>query len=251
MRIDPEISGASIVLVGSLNPRIFTPDWFARNKLLTATEAEAAELEVVHEELTAFRMNWLNVRVEKQRFIAETNEAPFIRLCDLTVRVFKEFLIHTPLGRMGINRMIHFNVGDENTRNRVGRVLAPLEPWGAWGAEISKGDELITKKAREKELDFETLRKRGGMMSLVMQQSYTGDDRPAGYIQVTTQPSVKIRQGAGIYMCVNDHYEIKDADEPAGAEAIIEMLPKQFEKSIERSEAIIDQVMALSKAIAK
>lgn len=38
--IEPEISTTSVVLVGSLNPTIFTPDWFARHGLLSDKEAE-------------------------------------------------------------------------------------------------------------------------------------------------------------------------------------------------------------------
>ncbi len=57
MRIQPELSEISIVLVGSLNPRIFTPDWFARNGLLTGREADEADLDVVHAQLVLLRFS--------------------------------------------------------------------------------------------------------------------------------------------------------------------------------------------------
>ena len=34
MRIEPEISGVSVVLLGDFNPAIFTPAWFALHGLL-------------------------------------------------------------------------------------------------------------------------------------------------------------------------------------------------------------------------
>ena len=34
MRIEPEISGVQVVLVGDFNPAIFTPAWFALYRLL-------------------------------------------------------------------------------------------------------------------------------------------------------------------------------------------------------------------------
>lgn len=42
----PEISAGSIVMVGSFNPSIFHPQWFARQGLLSPAEADAAELKV-------------------------------------------------------------------------------------------------------------------------------------------------------------------------------------------------------------
>ena len=34
MRIEPEISGVAVVLLGDFNPAIFTPAWFAMHELL-------------------------------------------------------------------------------------------------------------------------------------------------------------------------------------------------------------------------
>ncbi|MDE2492676.1 MAG: hypothetical protein KGL97_02115 [Alphaproteobacteria bacterium] len=230
MRIEPEISGASVVLLGSFEPRIFTPYWFAYNNILTAAEADAAEVEVIHSTITVFRMKWLSLRVEEERLIAETTEAPFIRLSDLVVRTFREFLNQTPIGRMGINRTVHFNVGDEATRNQIGRKLAPLEPWGEWGKVLEEGDAL----------------QRGGMINLTMQKRVT-DDRDSGHIHVSVQPSVKIRENAGIFVGVNDHYEVKDFSKVIGCDKIIAILSDQFQKSILKSEWIVDQIMALKK----
>ena len=205
MRIEPELSTFAVVLVGSLNPRIFTPDWFARNALFTAEQADAAEIEVIHSEIAIFRMEWLLIRVEQQRFIAETNEAPYVRLSDLVVRTFKEFLPHTPLGRMGINRSVHFNVGSFEARERIGNRLAPKEPWGDWEPLIAagEGDE------------------HGGLRSLVMEQRKV-DDRPKGCIRAKVEPSTRIGGGrTGIYMEINDHFELEDAKAAVGCEEII------------------------------
>ena len=229
MRIEPEISQVTIVLVGNLNPRIFAPDWFVRNGLFTAEQAEAAETEVIHAEIALFRMEWLTVRVERQRFIAETTEAPYVRISDLVVRTFKEFLPHTPIGKMGINRRVHFDVGSSEARDQIGEQLAPKEPWGEWGPLIAAGGS----------------EKHGGMISLAMEQRKV-DDRPKGHIRATIQPSVKIGEGrTGIFMDINDHYEIEHADEVVGCEEIIQMLEKTFDASISRSDWIIEQIMRL------
>ena len=72
MLIVPEISGTSIVLVGSFNPAIFTPAWFEMHRLLPEGTAEIAKLEVAHAQATAFSAEWLHLNVVAERFSVET-----------------------------------------------------------------------------------------------------------------------------------------------------------------------------------
>ena len=46
MRIEPEISGVGVVLLGDFNPAIFTPAWFALHGLLPESAADNAELQI-------------------------------------------------------------------------------------------------------------------------------------------------------------------------------------------------------------
>jgi len=233
MQIEPEDGNVSIVLVGDLNPASFHPAWFEANHLLTAEEVDGAHLELVHREIALFRVGeWLNVRVEPSRFVAETREAPYVRLSDLVLRTFKTCLNHTPIRMLGINRRVHFSVGDEPTRNRIGKLLAPQEPWGEWAPRLAEG-------AGEKH---------GGMISLTMQQTHL-DDREKGYIRAKIEPSPVIKGSAGIYMEVNDHYEFDEYVATMGAEPMMDLLAKVFESSIRRSEWIIDQVMGLKDRV--
>ena len=48
MRIEPEISGVSVVLLGDFNPAIFTPAWFALHDLLPESVADDADLRIAH-----------------------------------------------------------------------------------------------------------------------------------------------------------------------------------------------------------
>lgn len=229
MRIQPELGDVALVLVGSLNPRIFTPDWFARHGLFTDKEAEASEVEVVHAQITSFRMEWLNIRVEQERFQAQIAEAPYIRVYDLVLRTFRELLPHTPLTKLGINRQVHFDVGDLQIRDKIGEMLAPKEPWGEWASFLSAGAD----------------KEHGGMSSLTMQQRKV-DDRPKGYISACIEPSAVIGSGrTGIFIRINDHYEVTQPESVIGCEEIVEILDKNFEASIKRAEWIIDQIMKL------
>ena len=94
MRIVPEISGTSIVLVGSFNPAIFTPAWFELHGLLPKGTAESAALELAHPQATVFNAEWLNLNVGIERLMAETTQSPDVRVRDLMVRTFKEHLNH-------------------------------------------------------------------------------------------------------------------------------------------------------------
>lgn len=228
MRIEPEISGVNVVLLGDFNPAIFTPAWFVLHGLLPEDVVETAELRIAHQQVTEFVAHWLRIQVTAERFFAETLQAPHIRLCDLVARTFKEYLHHTPIRAFGINRDVHFRVRSFAERDRIGRTLAPVEPWGAWGQRLR--------------LDGEE----SGMKSLTMSR-VNPDTRPTGgEINVTVEPSIRIGEGrTGVYVRVNDHYVIENT-ELGTAERLMELFEGNFDISLKRSHGIIDHVMSLA-----
>ena len=229
MRIEPEIDGVSIVLVGNFNPAIFTPSWFALYDLLPKSVADSAELEIAHPEITLFRADWLTLEVSKDKFKAETLLAPHIRVRDLVVRVLKEYLYHAPLRAFGINRNVHFRVPDFGARDRIGRTLAPVKPWGTWGQHLGTSGH------------------QGGMTSLTMRQA-TVEGRPADdQINVTVEPSNRIVDAPGVYVAVNDHYTAGEADGHESGRRLMEILEQNFDSSVATGEKIIDHIMSLSE----
>ena len=228
MRIEPEISSVSVVLLGKFNPAIFTPAWFALQGLLPESAATSANLQVAHQQVTVFSTEWLHLNVTADRFMVETLQAPYIRLRDLVVRLFKEYLHHTPLNALGINRDVHFQVRSSAERDRIGRTLAPVEPWGVWGHDLG--------------LDGE----HGGMTSLTMSQINPEGRPTGGRINVKVEPSNKIGRGRlGVYVQVNDHYAIDDAS-PGAGERLIRLLENNFDTSLNRSNSIVDHIMSLA-----
>ncbi|MDE2984916.1 MAG: hypothetical protein OXU69_09440 [Gemmatimonadota bacterium] len=126
MRIVPEISGMQIVLLGQFNPAIFTPAWFAHNKLLREGLEKSAQVQVIHPQIAAFTADWLHLQVTNEQFRAETQQAPYARLCELVVRTFSECFHHTPLTGFGINRNVHFLVSDpefSSSRSRSDEII--------------------------------------------------------------------------------------------------------------------------------
>ena len=68
MRIEPEIGGCSIVLLGHFNPLIFSPLWFARNKLSTEAQAEEAIASIIHPEVAILKIGKMQLQVQHTRF---------------------------------------------------------------------------------------------------------------------------------------------------------------------------------------
>ncbi len=229
MGIEPEISGVSVVMLGDFNPAIFTPAWFVLHGLLPEDVADNAELRIAHRQVTEFVAEWLRIQVTSERFFAETLQAPHVRLCDLVARTFREYLHHTPITALGINHDVHFRVESFAERDRIGRTLAPVKPWGAWGQNLG--------------LDGES----GGMMSLTMSQ-IEPDGRPkGGQINVTVEPSVRVGKGrTGVNVRVNDHYAIENTN-LGSAGRLMDLFEGNFDISLERSNGIIDHIMSLAK----
>lgn len=227
MRIEPEISGVDIVVRGDFSPAIFTPAWFALHDLLPKGAADNADLKVAHQQVTAFDADWLRLQVTVDSFSADTSQAPWVRVRDLVVRVFKEHLIHTPLRAFGVNHGVHFRLENAEERDRIGRTLAPTAPWGACGHALRLDGEY------------------GGMTSLTMSQLRPEGRAAGGQINVTVEPSARIPGALGVYVRVNDHYAI-DVGASETAERLISLLEENFEGSLKRSEEIIDQVISLA-----
>ena len=228
MRIEPQISGVGVVLLGSFNPAIFTPAWFSLHEILPKSAADNADLQVAHGQLVVFSTEWLQLQVTPDRFQATTQQGPYVRVRDLVVRVFREHLFHTPVKAIGINRDIHFRAASPAARDRVGRRLAPVEPW----REIAEMLEL----GGEDE----------GMTSLTMRGSRPDGRLPGGQINVTVEPSVRIDEGrSGIYVHVNDHYAMDDTARDGRAK-LFGFLEDGFELSIRRADDIVNHVMSLA-----
>jgi hypothetical protein len=230
--VDPELNGVNIALVGRFNPSIFQPYWFCAHDLISEEAAKSADISVIHPDITAFAIETqFGLQVTSDRFSIDRAVAPWILICDLVVRIFSVLLPHTPIGRMGINRVLHFRVKDAATREKIGLLLAPREPWGEFGKKVSGGEGM----------------KHGGLQSLTLIQRDV-EGRPHGWIQAKVEPSAKVGLAqTGIYMEVNDHYEIENWNAPKDALDIIRILERNFDTSIATSESIINQIMSLGQ----
>ncbi len=213
----------SVVLIGNFNPRIFQPSWFAKTGVIGDEESENADIEIIHNEIVKFQIDWVKIHIERNRFIAELKQPPNIRLYDFILKTFRELLLHTPIWMLGINMQVTADTGSIENRDKIGKALAPPEAWGEWSNDIQK----------------QTDDTHGGMQSLSMRQNVL-DDRERGYIQAKIEPSKTIR--SGVYIETNDHYESLEGENVEGCQEIMSIFENRFDDSLKRSEWIIKQV---------
>ncbi|MGQ0602265.1 MAG: hypothetical protein ACT4QE_11315 [Anaerolineales bacterium] len=218
MQREPELQAHSIVLLGTFNPVLFHPAWFAYNNLISQPHADSAKVEIIHPKAAIFKTEWLHINVLDDRFHASTIDASaFESLRDLVFGVFK-LLAYIPLRAMGLNREYHFRSKSEDTWHRVGHILAPKEHW--------KG-----------------LLNDAGTRSLTIEG--TRPDGLSGYIRAKVEPSNRVKHG--VFIEVNDHFDLNSGQEmqnPSTEEAL-EIITQHWEESLRRSDAIASMVASL------
>jgi hypothetical protein len=207
-----KLSGASVVLVGSFNPAIFQPEWFARNGLLPQGEVDSAEMQVIHPQLCQFETERFTFQITTDRFTGMTKPNTIADpLRDLILGTFF-VLEHTPVTAMGMNRMLHFAFPNEEAWHRLGDKLAPKAPW--------KG----------------ILEGRPGMRNL---EIITFRETPKGSsVMVKIQPSVLVP--LGVYFEVNDH---NLASEGTGLKSLMEILRGEWESSQKKGDEIARHIL--------
>ncbi|MBX3429851.1 MAG: hypothetical protein KF779_09735 [Hyphomonadaceae bacterium] len=225
MKYEPQIQAANIVVRGTFNPAIFSPAWFALNKVITPQELTAASVEIVHADISRFSINPIKVAVVQDSVTVECLQEPYIRLAEFVLHTFR-LLHHTPVSQVGINYQVHFNLSSWEQRVNVGRALAPLDPWGAWGKAIESANTPSTT---------------GGMNSLTMQQN--APDGRSGHRWIRVEPSSQLDPHTGIFMGTNDHYNITTADQLNSVAELIKIIETNFDASINWSKNEVASMM--------
>ncbi|MGB6265259.1 MAG: hypothetical protein WBF56_05905 [Candidatus Acidiferrales bacterium] len=209
----PEISGATVVLVGAFNPRIFQPEWFARQDLLSKAEADNADIKVIVPQVCHFETEKYIVQVTSDRFVAASkpNASP-APLRDLVQGTFF-VLEHTPVTAMGLNHQMHFATGSEEKWHRIGDMLAPKEPW----KEVLDG--------------------RPGLMSLTILSPM--DDPKGAQYRVRVEPSLQVP--FGVFFETNEHYSGPEA-EPL--KSLMGILSDRWEESQNYASRVVNHILS-------
>lgn len=225
-----EREGTSVVLVGIFEPAKFTPAWFVESGLLPKTVAEEAVLHM-QPGVCEFQLNWLHFHADVQRIQVEVSQAPYNRVRELVVNMFKNYPLPAQFYVLGINRQVHFLAKNPASRNVIWRFLAPSDTWNERVKDSDIGSGI-----------FE-------MTSLKMRQSQI-EGRPLGdRVNVIIEPSQRLEdKERGIYIQVNDHYENNNQNPQSDMEDLIKKLDEEFDASMKRSANIIDYIASLQDA---
>lgn len=203
----PEIHELVIVFVGDINPVIIQPYWLVNKGLIQETEGENAKVEVIHNEVVKFELDWVNFEITRQRLIVKTSKQSYFEVVrDLAISIFK-ILKDTPLKNLGINHLLHFKLDDEKYL-KIGEKLAPFENW-----------EGILNKPR--------------LIQLEMTDEPRSDEF-SGHYRVRIAPSELIRP-FGVSININDHYN--KVSKSIDATEMVTTLTKAWNKSIERAKS--------------
>lgn len=221
----------SIVLRGAFNPTIVQPWWLAQKEFITEEEAGDADLKLITSELTQFTVGErFRLISSSDRFDVLTALMPYVAISDMVVRIFQEFLPETPIRSFGINLHTILSVGGWKNRDRMGRKLAPIEPWGDWASD----------------LPAESPEQNGGMTDLVMKQTFVSD-RDQGYLQARIAP-FELEQ---VKLDVNNHFGFEglwESKERLNGLQASELVSERFDDAVNQCERIVEQIEKLSKS---
>lgn len=208
-----EHDGTSIVLVGSFNPRIFQPAWFAAQKLLPTMEGADANVQVIGNDVCIFETDWFRLEVLSERWSLQSQATPAMEaIRDLALGTFT-ILRHTPITKMGLNTLGHFPLPTEQYI-RFGHVLAPKE-------------EL-----------WDPILKSPATLTLTIQGERPDDYR--GHIRVKVEPSSRVEYG--VFIDTNEEFWTPDAT-PTSTNWAIDILRNEWENYRRRASNIRDHLL--------
>lgn len=196
-----QIYTLSVVFIGEFNPVIIQPFWLANKKLIREQEAEDVKVELIHNELVKFSLDWAYFEITKNRFEIRTSKEPYFEVVkDLATSIFK-ILKETPVKVLGINHIKHYTLNDEQLLN-FGNKLSPLDNW----TEFLSDPKML-------------------QLEIIEQKRKDGLN---GHIIVKIQPSNQVSKG--VLININDHYSIKEEENGRNGE-IVKILQENWNKS--------------------
>lgn len=182
------VDRVQVVIKGNFPPPLLSPAWLLYEQIIGQTEYDQADVTLISPEATQFNCDWLSVQVMTDSLTLATGvEDEFERLRDAAIAILRA-LPTTEIAAMGINRVVHIDMGSGQALHRIGDALAPKAVW----------DEV---------LEFAATRS-------ITTWGYRGGDA-AGLIHVTVEPSVQVSNG--VYVLHNDHYELAPREHEAAS----------------------------------
>lgn len=208
-----KIETLSIVFVGDFNPVIFQPFWLANKNLIGEVEATKAEVDIVHNQIVKFELDWVSLEVTKNRCQFKSSKVPYFEaLRDLAKGIFT-ILKETPISSFGINYIYDLSLLDEKRYFDFGSKLTPLSIWQ---------DELNDPR----------------LLSLEIKEE-SRIDKQKGFRRVRINPSDQ-KIPFGITVNINNHFDLNV--DGSKIDAVVQ-LEKNWQESSIQSKNVINSLL--------
>lgn len=209
----------SIVLVGTFFPLLFMPNWFVRNKLLPAEDADAIAIEIMVNEYTKFSMAAISVEVQSDKLTLRSSEAAFDSIIkDLAVGVLT-LMPETNITAFGLNVTLDVRFKELDFWHHVGDTLVPKVFW----------DEALSDSPRV------------GLRNLQLQVA-----KPAGREGVYNFGVSCLKMPLDTQFSLNNHFSFASGDsfnpKPDNSKAI-KIIEESWEETLAAFEHVFGHVM--------
>ncbi|RYH00290.1 MAG: hypothetical protein EON58_00675 [Alphaproteobacteria bacterium] len=223
------IKSNSVVLVGEMNPSIFSPAWIRQYVDLTVDDGSDAEVQVIHSEISDFMLCDIRFTVERNRLTIRSLAHDVELLVAVVEQIFGEVLSHTPIWAYGVNFERHVDFLSFEKRNELGRLLCPLAPWGEWAKGFDNRDPKLN----------------SGMASVSMKKVIS--KAPDAYEMFTVQPSnLEEMNSTGVFFQINNHFSQvpgRDFKDPAFRSELLISLRENVSKYVTNFDSVVQHFL--------
>jgi hypothetical protein len=231
----PELASDSmtVVLLGEFSPLQTTPRWLRQMDLIGAEDYDSYSIEVISPGATIVSFGSIRLQIGPDSLQISTDSPDDVEAARDLVAGFLLSNGSPGISSMGINRMVHFGT-DFERYHAIGDALSPKHIW----------DDVLHLP---------------GMLNLGITGSR--EDGYGGAINVQVQPSAMVKPG--VFVAVNDHYNLTYAETPTDRNAptepelvdphrsldkipiAVKILTEGFSASRGHAQEIIDRVISL------
>ncbi len=213
---------ASIVLLGSFNPRIFHPEWLINRQIVDSWNYNDESIICVPDFTQIHLPDSRTLTVYINRFILESTLASNnLALADLVTNIFVR-LPETPLEKLGMNYSATIHLRDQGSWRNFGKNFAPISPWKE--ACLYLQSELTDDQ--EKEI---------GLWSITMH--FPRPDELNGFLR----PKIEVASSEDrtLAFSINNHVELDQVETPEA----MKILSEHWKKSLPIAEQLIENMM--------
>ncbi|HPN71453.1 MAG TPA: hypothetical protein PLZ32_18120, partial [Saprospiraceae bacterium] len=196
------------------NPIIITPSWLALKNLIREEESTNANVDVIHNDLVQYDLDWVSLRITRKRCEFRTIKTPYFdTVKDLASSIF-QILKETPIHSIGINHIFELRLPDEKIYYQFGNQLTNLEIWK---------DDLSDARLMNLEI-IETSRKDSLQGRYRVRISSTGESSKYG-----------------VRIDINDHLDF-EGDSSSAVKFLLSNWENSFERSSKTVSNFIDKM---------